>query len=180
MTTYEKWHDPAGRSGLVTLIRERVPMECLAISNSISQELKAQSHSFVLDLTRFVDDFYAEMSPPAMTTVEAWALTKSLMVEIFSELREKRNTVEHSRVKEPILTIWGALKTHEVMKRYVDKDFWDDPALSGILVRHILKRKTDTDGLDAIRAKLTNLTSRLSSMEGTVRTNKKQDKTSGS
>jgi hypothetical protein len=193
MTTYEKWHDPAGRSGLVTLIRERVPMECLAISNSISQELKgtpalfelakamlAQSRSFVLDLTRFVDDFYAEMSPPAMTTVEAWALTKSLMVEIFSELRENRNTVEHSRVKEPILTIWGALKTHEVMKRYVDKDFRDDPALSGILVRHILKRKTDTDGLDAIRAKLTNLTSRLSAMEGTVRTNKKQDKTSGS
>jgi hypothetical protein len=195
MSTHEKWSAPNGRTGLVRIIRERVPKSCVAIQNSISQklmglpevhslarEMLAASRDFVLDLTRFVDDFYSEMSlAPSMTTLEAWDLTRTLLAEVLTELRETRNTVEHSRDTEPLLTIWGALKTHEIMKRYKDKEFRDDPALTGILVRHILKRKTDSDGLESIRAKITTLTNRLTAAESTTKATqnevrKKQDK----
>jgi hypothetical protein len=67
------------------------------------------------------------------------------------------------------------------MKRYVDKEFRDDPALAGILTRHILKRKMDADGLEAIRSKQTTLNNRLTTIENTLKATqadlrKKQDK----
>ena len=177
-------------------IRERIVSEAMAITNSINQELRDMpellnlartmlmtTRSFVLDLTRFVDDFYNEMNLAAsMSETEAWVLTRTLLAEILKEIRKARGTVEHSRVKEPLLTIWGALKAHTVMKRYVEKEFRDDPALAGILNRYLIKRKTDLDGLDGLKTKLNLLTTWLTTLDSSFKSfqmethKKKQDK----
>jgi hypothetical protein len=183
MSTHDKWHDPNLGTGLVVTIRERIVSEATAIANSINQELRDMpellnlartmlmtTRSFVLDLTRFVDDFYNEMNLAAsMSETEAWVLTRTLLAEILKEIRKARGTVEHSRVKEPLLTIWGALKAHTVMKRYVEKEFRDDPALAGILNRYLIKRKTDLDGLDGLKTKLNLLTTRLTTLDSSFK-----------
>jgi hypothetical protein len=109
----------------------------------------------------FVEDFYSEMNgAPAMSAGEAWALTKELMGVIFKDLAMARGFVDGIRENSPGFHIWGALKAHEVMQRYRDAQFQDDPALSGVLTHFMLKRRTDIDGNDKLVSKLAALEAR--------------------
>ena len=137
---------------------------------------------FVNAMCFFVTTYYDEMAnAAAMTPTEAWLLTMKLLKEILLELYTARNIVMHSRIQEPLLHIWGALKTHAVMQRFVGHLFRDDPSLNGILVRQVLAGRNDDGGLSGLNRKHQAAENRLKSAEQAIRTlqgemKKKKDK----
>jgi hypothetical protein len=69
---------------------------------------------------------------------------------IFKDLAMARGVVDGIRENSPGFHIWGALKAHEVMQRYWDSQFQDDPALSGVPTRFMLKRRTTWMGTTSL------------------------------
>jgi cell division protein YceG involved in septum cleavage len=121
-----------------------------------------KSREFVVDLCHFVEEFYSEMAEStAITPEEAWRLTTALIYEVFSELHNARSIVKQAKEAESLLHVWGALTTQEVMQRFVDNQFRDDSALTGILVRHIIPRNNEADGSGAMGRKITRLEGKL-------------------
>jgi hypothetical protein len=187
MGTYAKWHDRETNGGILYVIREGVKSQHRHTTLSISRELRDpdvrelakemldKSREFVVDLCHFVEEFYAEMSEStAITPEEAWRLTTALIYEVFSELHTARSIVKQAKEAESLLHVWGALKTQEVMQRFVDNQFRDDSALTGILVRHIIRRKNDADGSGAMGRKITTLEGKLVTAQYDIK--KKMDK----
>jgi hypothetical protein len=187
ISTYEKWFNPGTQLGLSTTIMAESTSTKRSVEMSINRQLGAgsardmakmmldDSREFVYELVQFVNEFYAEMSQaPSMSLAEAWLLTRNLLQEILMEIRDTRNEVMHSRGNEPLLHIWGALKAHVVMTRYRSKGIRNDPSLSAILVRFILKRKTDLEGMEAIGGKIKSLESKARVLE--VELKRKVDK----
>jgi len=69
---------------------------------------------------------------------------------IFKDLAMARGVVDGIRENSPGFHIWGAWKAHEVMQRYRDAQFQDNPTLSGVLTFFTLKRRTDIDRNDKL------------------------------
>jgi hypothetical protein len=187
MSTPAKWRDDNTRSGLEFTIRDRIKTEYSAIMNSIQQdlgdpdarelakEMASRTRNFILNLVRFINEFFGEMRvAPSMTDAEAWELVLNMLAEIFREISKARSVVAHSRISEPSLHIWGALRAHEVMHRLESCDFRDDPTLNGILTRFVFKRKVDLDGLEAIKTRLTSVEGRVKGLDRDVK--RKQDR----
>jgi len=168
MATASGWHDRDAGTGLKVVIKDEIDDSFVAVKGAIETGLPDRelrdlaldmlndTKQFVFDLVRFVDDYYAEVScASAVSEEDEWTLVSSMLAEIISEMRIARNLVKHSRANNEMYHIWGALKTHVVMKRFAAANFINDSALSGVVVRFLMKRKTDLDGLTGVNRKIT-------------------------
>jgi hypothetical protein len=194
MKTYEDWKDAGVRAGVAYMLRNALEDESTSITESINMELGdpelntlasgmlAKSVSFVHEWIRFLEEYHAEMaSSSGMSKDEAWKLTKALVGEVLRDLRLGRNGVRTSRQSDPLNHIWGAVKAHGVMRKYVGHHFKDHPALGGIQTRHFLKRRLDANNLEKLtamqatsQAKINAITQKLNMVEKKV--DKKADK----
>jgi hypothetical protein len=185
--THEKWFNPATQLGLSKTITTNAASTQTSVKAAIMLQLGPgplrelaktmleDSREFIYQLVKFVNDFYAEMSEAqSMTSAEAWLLTRTLLQEVLMKIRETRNEVELSREEQPLLHIWGALKAHVVMARFNANGIRNDPALTGALVRFILKRKTDVDGMESVSNKIRTLENKVRQAETELR--RKADK----
>jgi hypothetical protein len=183
MNSVAGWHDRDENIGLKVIIRDGIDESIGAVKGAIDTELAnnqlrelatgmlVDTKQFVLDLVRFVDDYFFEVSTtPAISEADAWTLVSSMLGEVLTEMRVARNQVKHSRVTNELYHIWGALKAHEVMRRYSKAGFKNDPAMAGVVVRFLMKRKTDIDGLSAVNRKMTAADGKLATALTDIRT----------
>jgi len=182
MATALGWHDRDAGTGLKVVIKDGIDDSFVAIKGAIETGLENRelrdlaldmlndTKQFVLDLVRFVDDYFAEVSSAsAVTEEDAWVLVSSMLAEIISEMRIARNLVKHSRVNNDMYHIWGALKTHVIMKRFSAANFINDSALSGVVVRFLMKRKTDLDGMTGVNRKVTACEGKITTVANDVK-----------
>lgn len=66
-----------------------------------------------------------------------------ILAYIIDEIGRAHNQVVDPAQEHPELYFWGMLQAWEIQQRYLDNRFLDDPALSGILVRRALLRKSE-------------------------------------
>jgi len=189
LTSYSIWKAALDRTGLFFKIKEAVKEDGTAVMSAITAEIGdidvrtlarsmlTTTQIWIHSFCAFVDEFYAEMSSaPSMSEAESWTLTKSLMGEILSSIRVARSVVREQRQTNRLMHIWGALKAHEAMRQYLDKEFRDHAGLSGLQMRFLMKRKTDIDGMERVSAKLTLLENKLSAFGQKVDTVSKEVK----
>jgi hypothetical protein len=104
-----------------------------------------------------------------------WTLLwpSEIMGELFRELSLARGTVKYLCEDSPSFYIWGALRAHAIMARFSDHSFHDDPALAGILVRFMLKRRNDIDGTEKLSQRIATLDGRVTAQNADIRALKK-------
>jgi hypothetical protein len=105
----------------------------------------------------------------ALCESEAWTLTASLLFKIIREMNTARSIVKQARESEPLLYVWWALKTHEVMERFMANHFRDDPALTGILVQHIIPRRNNVDSTSKLTIKIVFMEGKLATVQTNIR-----------
>lgn len=59
--------------------------------------------------------------------------------QIFEDLRIARSPIQDASETDRSILLWGILKSHEVMARYMKNQFKNDLSLSGILIQKMLK-----------------------------------------
>jgi hypothetical protein len=137
----------------------------------LAKTMLAKSKEFIMDMCHFVEEFYKEMAESSAISPEnAWTLTSTLLFEIFKERTKARSIVKQVRERNPLLHVWGTLKTHEVMERFSRNRFKEDPALTGILVQHIVRRKNNVDGSGQLSRKLGLLEGKVGTVTNEVKT----------
>jgi len=186
LKSYAAWHDPGDRSGLYVILQTQASQDGNAIATAIgkqltgdarrlAEEMLMRTRQFVQDFASFIQTFHGEMDAAvAIKKGEAWDLCKAIMGEILRELSLARGSVKYLCEDEPSFYIWGALRAHEVMARFSAHSFHDDPALAGILVRFMLKRRNDIDGNERISQRISTLDGRVTALTTDVKTLKKK------
>ena len=77
------------------------------------------------------------------TSEEVWDMQLECIEQIFEELHQARvAVVDAARISQGIY-LWGMLKAWQIQQCYIENDFQDDPALTGIFVRCVLLHGQD-------------------------------------
>jgi hypothetical protein len=99
------------------------------------------------------EKFFDHMSKSqGVTADEAWQLTRRMAGEIFERLHRSRHRIERLGQHDPRYFVYGALLTHQTMSGFTaHANFEDHEALQGILVRFLIKQRTDLQGLEKLR-----------------------------
>jgi hypothetical protein len=167
MSSYTKRHNQDTPGGIVNVIQAGVDNYQERTAVLITQQIGdaelhdlaslmlARSKEFITEMCHFIEEFYSEMTQSsAMCELEAWTLTASLLFEIIRERNMARSIVKQARDSKPLLHVWGVIKTHEVMERFMANHFRDNPALTGILVQHIIRRQKNVDSTGQLTKKI--------------------------
>ena len=163
---YSIW-DPAGRkSGVSTRIREGIKLAArraeglLSLTTDDPEAVKvaagllSDSATFITSLCTWVESAHRELTVDTpYTSEEVWDMQLECLERIFEELHQARvAVVDAARISQGIY-LWGMLKAWQIQQRYVENDFQDDPALTGIFVRRVLLHGQDVS-LDERLSKL--------------------------
>jgi hypothetical protein len=157
MDSHAKWYDPDASQGLSVMIDQELDRQYLAVVEMIDAQLGGtdlkylamdmlnDSKRFFAETNRFIEESYSTMKGGGgLDEKEAWDVTRACFEQILTDIHASRGVVKYTRVDKPLLHVWGALKAHEVMNRYQKFKFKDDPALTGILIRFILKHQKES------------------------------------
>jgi hypothetical protein len=163
---YSVW-DPAGRkSGVSSRIREGIKVAAkraeglLSLTTDDSEAIKiasgllSDSITFISALCTWIESAHRELTADTpYTSEEVWDMQLECLEQIFEELHQARvAVVDAARISQGIY-LWGMLKAWQIQQRYVENDFQDDPALTGIFVRRVLLHGQDV-ALDERLSKL--------------------------
>ena len=128
---------------------------------ALSMGLAHDSASFVAELTNFVDEWYETLtSDSAYTETAIWAMIIECLAAIFEELHAARAPIKDAAYFREGLYVWGMVKAWEIQQRFLANSIKDDPALTGILVRHIVIHGGDNPVKDEV-AKIAPLEKKL-------------------
>jgi hypothetical protein len=157
MDAHDKWYDPDSSQGLSVMIDREIDRQYLAVVEMIDTQLGGtdlkylamdmlnDSKRFFAETNRFIEESYSTMKGGGgLDEKEAWDVTRACFEQVLTDIHASRGVVKYTRVEKPLLHVWGALKAHEVMTRYQKFKFKDDPALTGILIRFILKHQKES------------------------------------
>ena len=104
----------------------------------------ADSERFVTKMLDFVSNFYKKhLRSSGLSEETLWGICVEIIGYILKEIATARNHVVNSAQHRPTMYFWGMLQAWKIQQRYLYHDFLDDLALSGILVRRALLRKSD-------------------------------------
>jgi len=119
----------------------------------LAQHMATDSLKFIDRFIRFTEKFFDHMSKSqGVTADEAWQLTRRMAGEIFERLHRSRHRIERLGQHDPRYFVYGALLTHQTMSGFTaHANFEDHEALQGILVRFLIKQRTDLQGLEKLR-----------------------------
>jgi hypothetical protein len=120
----------------------------------IASGLLSDSITFVSALCTWIESSHRELTADTpYTSEEVWDMQLECLEQIFEELHQARvAVVDAARISQGIY-LWGMLKAWQIQQRYVENDFQDDPALTGIFVRRVLLHGQDV-ALDERLSKL--------------------------
>jgi hypothetical protein len=148
---YAVW-DPAGRkSGVSSRIRDGIKVATkraeglLSLTTDDTEAVKvasglmSDSCTFITSLCTWVESSHRELTADTpYTSCEVWDMQLECLKQIFEELHQARvAVVDAARISQGIY-LWGMLRAWQIQQRYLDNDFQDDPALTGIFVRPVL------------------------------------------
>ena len=102
------------------------------------------SHSFVVDLCRFISDTHRDLEMAGVPASASWLLVTKLVVRIFgidldkvrAFMRGKMDTTDHGRLATDAL--WATLRTISVMQDYMKHGIENHPAISAEYVRFLV------------------------------------------
>lgn len=117
----------------------------LRLVNSLCND----SVHFIQKFIDFVDRFYMDMSEStSMAKKDIWSMILACIEQIFDDLRKARAPYQDAAETKQHMYLWGTLHCHKTMKRYVDNKFCDDPAITGVVVRRMIRRNAGLTGGD--------------------------------
>jgi hypothetical protein len=122
----------------------------LALNNSVA---------WILQLVGYMEDTYKDLIRQNTFTIEkAWQLVTQLARRIFLEVSRPRIGVNNTfRVgdNEQIgrLILWPVLKCQDIMKRYKESGFKDDPTIASEYVK-FLAANSGTDAVDKVSSRM--------------------------
>jgi len=134
----------------------------------VAQECLHQSKRFVLELSQFITTDFQKWRHRGHAPKEAWKMTSVCVRRIFEELYSERVVARDIYdQKDPDFTtakyLWATWKAHAVMDRYLRHQFYEHPAISAVLARHLADNYVKPD--DSQGAKIKALEAKIKSME---------------
>jgi hypothetical protein len=100
-----------------------------------------ESVSWVVKLISYIDDTYSDLvRHNTFVSDKAWQLTTQLARRIFMEVSLPRQGIQNlinvgDNVRIGPLILWPIIKSHDIMKRYKDASFKDDPTIASEYVK---------------------------------------------
>jgi hypothetical protein len=125
---------------ITTMRAEILENELIRVSNT----LVTDSMVFCTHLCSFLEEqhvTYSEGTGYSAATV--WDMQLECLQTILEELHNARIGVVDAARHRPGLLLWGMIQAWKVQKRYMNNNFGDDPALTGILVRRLIMQGDD-------------------------------------
>jgi hypothetical protein len=132
-----------------------------------------ESVTWILQLIMYMDDTYKDLIRHYAFTVEkAWQLTTQLVRKIFMEVSLPRQGMQNlftvgDNAAIGKLTFWPIVKAHDVMKRYKDSSFKDDPTIASEYVK-FLAANSGSDTAEKVVAKVGIIESELKTLTKSV------------
>ena len=152
LKSYKDWHHDDGVSGVsqrilrgVVEVQNRVMF--LASTSTTNPQLLRLANGMLIDcinfiqrLICFIDAWWIDLKIGSyFSETLLWEVIVSSIEQIFEDMRTARSPIQDASETDKSVLLWGLMKSHQVMKRYITNDFKKDPALNGILVQKILK-----------------------------------------
>jgi uncharacterized protein YneF (UPF0154 family) len=144
------WH-PSGTnasSGLNTRVRDGVKTvmgRLQKLRNAVSKDselkelassLATDAQSFITELLEFVTTQYEDLvETSTMSDSESWELVVDCVAHIFEELHNVRSELTDDGQYNEGMFLWTMLREWEIQERYREKQFKNDPALTGLMAR---------------------------------------------
>jgi hypothetical protein len=182
----EKWDSNDGNTGLRYQITRNMADVEFQIQETISsvlgpyteakhiaQECLHHSKRFALELTQFITSDYQKWRHRGHAQKDAWKMTSVCVRRIFEELYSERVVARDVYdQKDPDFTtakyLWATWKAHAVMDKYLRHQFYEHPAISAVLARHLADNYVKPD--DSQNSKIKVLESRVNSLDTSLST----------
>jgi uncharacterized protein YneF (UPF0154 family) len=127
----------------------------------LSAGLCQDSSQFCNDFVRFINDQQEDLTNnTAYTEEQVWNMQLECIQKIVEELNQAREGFADAGRAARGNYVWGMIMAWKVQQRYMENNFKDDPALTGVLVRRILMQGQDSSvkkklaKIDALESKL--------------------------
>jgi hypothetical protein len=155
LKTPDKWDSNDGNTGLRYQISRNMADVEFQLQETIStvlgpyteakhiaQECLHQAKRFALELSQFITTDYQKWRHRGHSQKDAWKMTSVCVRGIFEELYLERVVARDVYdQKDPDFTtakfLWATWKAHAVMDKYLQHQFYEHPAISAVLARHL-------------------------------------------
>jgi hypothetical protein len=181
LKTPDKWDSNDGNTGLRYQISRNMAYVEFQIQETISavlgpypeakhmaQECLHQSKRFALELSQFITTDFQKWRHQGHAPKDAWKMTSVCVRRIFEELYSERVVARGVyNQKDPDFTtakyLWATWKAHAVMEKYLRHQFYEHPAISAVLARHLADNYVKPD--DSHGNKLKTLEAQVKALE---------------
>ena len=153
----DDWENPTRNGGVKHVIEDQMPNVLYQMKDLITTRLRGNSqaimlattclsisHSFVVDLCRFISDTHRDLHMAGFPPTSSWLLVTKLVVRIFGTdldkvrafMRGKMDTTDHACLATDAL--WATLRTISIMQEYMKHGIENHPAISAEYVRFLV------------------------------------------
>jgi len=178
--SFDKWDPPCQGKGLKARIANGVQaavqhLETLLKSSGVTREaytlatgLTHDSAHFLNELASWKTNAYHELiSDTAIPKEAVWEMIIECEVKIWEDINNAQAQYLDAAKFNAGYYIWGMLKAGLIQDRYLENNFHDDPALTGIFTRQILFHGQDM----SMKSKLQALLDQVSLTTTTAKSN---------
>jgi hypothetical protein len=171
VASYGEWSEPG--TGFRARIKEELlnfeQTHTLMIEDGLSPDTKAynisklaltESVAWIQQLMSYMEDTYKDLIRQNSFTVEkAWQLTTQLAKRILMEVSTPRMGVLNllqvgDNDRTGLLMFWPVIRSHDIMKRYKESSFKDDPAIASEYVK-FLASNSGSEVTEKLTSKMT-------------------------
>jgi hypothetical protein len=119
-------------------------------------------------LIAFIDETYSELTRAKFSEKQGWSLIIRLSSRILIEVAAPRSGVKQNFITGRIDVIskqifWAVIRSHDIMARYKDKSFKNDPLVSAEYVKFLIMN-TWMELIDQLVKRVTTLEDRVNLM----------------
>lgn len=106
-------------------------------------ECLQRSLTFINELSAFITRFHTELLySGTYSKDQCWSLVCRCVKRIFKDMADVRISAKYIKDNKDMSSsstryIWATLKTHTVMRGYINKNFEDHPALASVITRFV-------------------------------------------
>ena len=175
----EDWQNSTRNGGVKHIIEDQMPNVIYQMKDLIGTRLHGNSqaimlattclsisHTFVVELARFISDTHRDLELAGFPTKSSWLLVTKLVVRIFgtdldkvrSFMRGKMDTETHVILATDAL--WATLRTIGVMQDYMRHGIENHPAIAAEYVRFLVAN-SGLGTMDRLSTSLKTLTTKV-------------------
>ncbi len=106
-------------------------------------------------MEQMIDTFFAEFLVTG-TEKDAWKLTLLIAKTIFELVHQARAIGSDlsdlaSPSKQAAKVMWATLQAHQVMRTFINVNFWNDPWISLVIVLHLLENQVGRQDVNLLK-----------------------------